>query len=231
MKNPNESCTMTTHAGSDRSNTPHRAVLAVALTAAAYAIAYRLVPEWTIPNLSPIGALCLFSMAFLPTRWGGLLPLGVMVVTDLVLFSWYGWSPFNIPVYLCFAVYAMSGVAWRIRPGTIRLALGTVGSGIVFFLVTNFMVWLGASQGQSSLSSAAVFEEPTTQYNHPLIRYSRDLKGLGACYVMAVPFYRNTLLGDLLFTSVFFGLAYGAIRLGNIGNASACRSSVHSNGT
>jgi hypothetical protein len=101
----------------------------------------------------------------------------------------------------------------------LRLAFGTVGSGLVFFIVTNFVVWLGASQGVSNHSGAATFEEPTTHYSHPLIRYSRDLKGLGACYAMAVPFYRNTLLGDLVFTSAFFGAAFASIRLANVGKS------------
>jgi hypothetical protein len=217
MIEPNEPFPMTTRTDPNRSNTPSAPLLAVALLAVAYAIAYRLAPEWTIPNLSPIGALCLFSLAFYPARWGFLLPLGVMVVSDLTLYSWYGWSPFNLPVYLCFAVYGLAGLAWRTRPGILRLAFGTVGSGLVFFVITNFVVWLGASQGVSAPAGTAVLEEPTTRYSHPLIRYSRDLKGLGACYAMALPFYRNTLLGDLVFTSAFFGMAFASIRLVNAG--------------
>lgn len=214
---PNEPYPMTTNIGPNESKTPSTPLLVVTLAAIAYAIAYRLAPEWTIPNLSPIGALCLYSLAFYPARWGFLLPLGVMVATDLTLFQWYGWSPFNLPVYLCFAMYGLAGLAWRTRPGMLRLAFGTVGSGLVFFIVTNFVVWLGASQGVSNHSGASIFEEPTTHYSHPLIRYSRDLKGLGACYAMAVPFYRNTLLGDLVFTSAFFGMAFASIRFANAG--------------
>jgi hypothetical protein len=36
---------------------------------------------------------------------------------------------------------------------------------------------------------------------------------------MAVPFYRNTLLGDLVFTSAFFGAAFASIRLANVGKS------------
>ena len=57
-----------------------------------------------------------------------------------------------------------------------------------------------------------MWEEPTTRYAHPLIRYSRDLGGLASCYAMALPFYRNTLLGDALFTALLFWLAYATER-------------------
>ena len=163
---PNEPYPMTTNIGPNESKTPSTPLLVVTLAAIAYAIAYRLAPEWTIPNLSPIGAICLYSLAFYPARWGFLLPLGVMVATDLTLFQWYGWSPFNLPVYLCFAMYGLAGLAWRTRPGMLRLAFGTVGSGLVFFIVTNFVVWLGARRALLALFDAivpALYREASAQ--------------------------------------------------------------------
>lgn len=188
------------------------AILAIALVAAAYSILYRLAPAYAAPNLSPIGALCLFSLGFLPARWAGLLPLVVMVASDLVLYRWHGWAPFNKVVYLCFAVYGLAGLVWRARPGVLTLAVGTIGSGLFFFLATNFVVWFSASVMPSPEAGLTMWEEPTTRYAHPLIRYSRDLGGLASCYVMALPFYRNTLLGDALFTVLLFGLAFATQR-------------------
>ena len=203
MSQPHDSVTA-------RATTP--ALLAIALAAAGYSILYRLAPAYAAPNLSPIGALCLFSLGFLPVRWAALVPLAVMVVSDLVLYRWYGWAPFNKVVYLCFAVYGLAGFAWRSRPGVLMLAGGTIGSGLFFFLATNFVVWLGASSVPAPEASLTMWEEPTTRYAYPLIRYSRDLGGLASCYAMALPFYRNTLLGDALFTALFFGLAFAAER-------------------
>lgn len=188
------------------------AILAIALAAAAYSIAYRLAPDYTLPNLSPMGALCLFSLGFLPFKWGAFVPLGVMAVSDLVLYRWYGWAPFNWVVYLCFAVYALAGLAWRARPAGWVLASGAAGSGIIFFLATNLMVWLNASVYAAPEPGLTMWEAPTTRYAHPMIRYSRDLGGLTSCYAMALPFYRNTLLGDALFTALFFGLAVATER-------------------
>lgn len=203
MSQPHDSVTA-------RATTP--ALLAIALAAAGYSILYRLAPAYAAPNLSPIGALCLFSLGFLPVRWAALLPLAVMVVSDLVLYLWYGWAPFNKVVYLCFTVYALAGLAWRARPGALVLTAGTFGSGLFFFLATNFVVWLGASSVPAPEAGLTMWEEPTTRYAYPLIRYSRDLGGLASCYAMALPFYRNTLLGDALFTALFFGLAFAAER-------------------
>lgn len=189
-------------------------VLAIALVAAGYSLLYRLAPAYAAPNLSPIGALCLFSLAFLPLRVAPLVPLAVMAVSDLLLYRWHGWAPFSWVVYLSFAVYGLSGFLWRLRPGAVTLVAGTFGSGLFFFLATNFMVWLGASATPAPTAGITMWEEPTTKYAHPLIRYSRDIGGLGACYAMALPFYRNTLLGDVVFTSLFFGLALASQRLG-----------------
>lgn len=205
MSQPNESLPMNL-----RSTTP--AILAIALAAAGYSLLYRLAPAYAAPNMSPIGALCMFSLAFLPARWGAFLPLAVMAVSDLVLYRWYGWAPFNKVVYLCFTVYALAGLAWRARPGALVLAAGTIGSGLFFFLTTNFVVWLGASGMPAPEAGLTMWEEPTTRYAYPLIRYSRDLGGLASCYAIALPFYRNTLLGDALFTVLFFGLAFAAER-------------------
>jgi hypothetical protein len=52
-----------------------------------------------------------------------------------------------------------------------------------FFLISNLPMWLA----------------PTSLYGH-------TLGGLIACYVAAIPFFRNTLLSDMLFAAVFFGL-------------------------
>jgi hypothetical protein len=57
-------------------------------------------------------------------------------------------------------------------------------SSILFFVITNFGVWL---------TGGGWF-------------YPRTWQGLVECYVMAIPFFRNTLAGDLVFTGVLFGL-------------------------
>ncbi|MBI4051984.1 MAG: hypothetical protein HY400_05720, partial [Elusimicrobia bacterium] len=73
------------------------------------------------------------------------------------------------------------------KPGTILFAC--LASSLLFFTVTNFGTWLAGGL------------------------YTKDFSGLIACYTAAIPFYRNTLLGDLLFTGLLFGLEHLSLRL------------------
>ena len=57
-------------------------------------------------------------------------------------------------------------------------------SSILFFIVTNFGVWL---------TGGGWF-------------YPKTWQGLIECYTLAIPFFRNTVAGDLVYTAVLFGL-------------------------
>jgi hypothetical protein len=57
--------------------------------------------------------------------------------------------------------------------------LATLAGSIQFFVVTNFACWV--------------------------LWYPHTAAGLVACYVAAVPFFQNTLLGDAVFVAVLFG--------------------------
>jgi hypothetical protein len=63
----------------------------------------------------------------------------------------------------------------------LRIAGAALASSVVFFVVTNFGVWVFGS------------------------RYPKTAAGLLACYVAAIPFFQNTLAGDALYTAVLFG--------------------------
>ena len=36
--------------------------------------------------------------------------------------------------------------------------------------------------------------------------YQKTFSGLITCFVMAVPFFRNTLFGDIFYVAIFFGV-------------------------
>lgn len=65
-----------------------------------------------------------------------------------------------------------------------RVLMGALSSSMLFFIITNFGFW-------------------TTGMMYPL-----NTSGLIACFTAALPFYQSTLLGDLIYTSLFFGLYY-----------------------
>ena len=56
-----------------------------------------------------------------------------------------------------------------------------MASSVLFFVVTNFGMWLSSGI------------------------YPRNLAGLQACYVAAIPFLQNTVAGDLFYAALLFG--------------------------
>ena len=173
-----------------------------------YGFFYRLFPDYTSPNLAPVGGLALFSGFLVSARWGWVAPLAVMAASDFVLWQWKGYQPYLI-VYALFAFYGVMGGLWRGRLTPLAWVGGVAGSSLVFFLVTNAMVFATSSFDPQSHPGAWALEIPTDRYAHPLIQYARNLPGLVTCYLYALPFYARTLAGDLLFSGLF--LTAGAL--------------------
>lgn len=146
---------------------------AMVLTAAAS----RLIPH--PPNFTPIAAIALFGGAqFSSKRAAFLAPLAGLLLSDLVL-GFYRISPV---VYGSFALTVCLGFWMRRHRSVQRIALGTVASAILFFVLTNFGVWVLGDL------------------------YPKTPGGLLGCYVAAIPFARNTLLGDLTYSALLFGM-------------------------
>ncbi len=140
------------------------------------AAASRLMPH--PPNFTPIAALALFGGAcFSNKRAAFFAPLASLFLSDLVLGLYRG-----LPVvYGSFAMIVCIGFWLRRRRTWLPIAGAALGSSVLFFVVTNFGVW--------ALESV----------------YPKTTSGLIACYVAAIPFFRNTLLGDALYCLALFG--------------------------
>ncbi len=135
------------------------------------------------PNVAPVAALAMFSGAYLPKRLAVVLPLATMLLSDLVI-GWY--SPAVMAsVYLGFFISVLIGFWLRRSPSVGRIVSGSLTGSVTFFLVTNAAVWLYGGL------------------------YPGTLQGLGASYLAGIPFFRNTVIGDLAFTGIMFG-AYEA---------------------
>jgi hypothetical protein len=146
------------------------------LSAIAGAAALRLVPH--PPNFSPIDAMALFSGAYLGRRWLAFAaPVGALLLSDLVL----GFYPGMWVQYLTVALVVLVGWAALKRVSALRVGGAALASAVLFFIVTNFGTW--------ALSGM----------------YSATLAGLEACYVAAIPFFQNTLAGDLFYSGLLFG--------------------------
>jgi len=140
-----------------------------------FGILSRLVPHpW---NVTPVMALALFGGATLPKGWSLWLPLAIIGISD-VLIGWHVTVPFTWG-----AVLLTSLLGWwlRPRPSAGRVLAGTLGGSALFFLVSNFGVWLVGGL------------------------YPRTAAGFWSCYVAALPFFRNSVVADLICSAALFG--------------------------
>jgi hypothetical protein len=153
----------------------HSRILAL-LAAIVVAASLRLVPH--PPNFTPIGAMALFSGAYLGRRpLAFVAPLGGLLLSDAVL-GFYSGMQFQ---YLSVALIVLIGWFALSRMSVLRLGIAAVASSVLFFAVSNFGVWLVSGM------------------------YAKTASGLAACYVAAIPFFQNTLAGDLFYTALLFG--------------------------
>lgn len=140
----------------------------------------RLVPH--PPNLVPVGALGLFAGARMPWWQALSVPLLVMALSDVALRLLHGYPGFSLFVYGSMLVNVLIGRLLCRTNSPWRIGGASLLCSCQFFLVTNFGVWLGGTM------------------------YPQTWAGLLACYVAGLPFFGNTLLGDLGYSAVLFGL-------------------------
>jgi len=139
-----------------------------------------------IPNVSPVGAVAIFSGFYFRSRWAYLVPVLAMLLADLVIGFYNFWV--MAAVYGSFGAAVVIGRYVKKSANVFSVAAGVLAGSVIFYAVTNFAVWAISSW------------------------YPPTLGGLMLSYTMALPFFRNTLLGDLLFG----GLLFGAYETGKI---------------
>ncbi len=140
------------------------------------------------PNVSPVAALALLAGYILRGRVLALaVPLIVLTMSDLYF---GGYAPkVMVSVYALLALPALAGRSlnnFHQNQKSSALSVASVGAtglgfSVLFFLGTNLAVWSSSSF------------------------YPMNLTGLLECYTAALPFFRQTILGDMIFVSLFFG--------------------------
>lgn len=145
------------------------------------AVVLRIVPHPA--NFAPVAAIAIFGGAVLPRKLALWVPLAAMVISDMVI-GFYALMPV---IWTCYLLIALASSTWLRKPTLAKGALLTVGASVGFFVITNFAVWMASGM------------------------YDHTLAGLSQCYAMALPFFRNTLLSDAVYTSALFA-AYSLAR-------------------
>lgn len=164
------------------------------LAAVAYRIATGLFihsgAAW-LSNFAPLAAIALCSAAYFPARLKFTLPLGALLVSDLVLNAHYGASLFDAHVicrYLALTIIGAAGVLLQDRASLKTLLPATLGASTVFYAITNAFSWLsdpGYVKNFAGLVQALTFGLP---------QYSATPTWM---------FFRNSLVSDLGFTCLF----------------------------
>ncbi len=135
------------------------------------------------PNFAPVGGASLFSGARVNRWYAYLLPLVVMAITDPLLGGYTFGTPY---IYASFLISVLIGRSLRKTNSPLRIGAASLASSVEFFLISNFAYF---------------------------IQYSpRTANGLVGCYRDALPFFPATVLGDLAWTALLFGLHYALSR-------------------
>lgn len=151
----------------------------------------RLIPN-NIPNFSAVGAVALFAGNYIKnTQLRYSIPIIAMCISDLLL-SFLGTglaSPIvQISVYGSFFLTVLIGtIDFKKLSKFISIPITSVFAALVFFIITNFAVWLNGWYGYT-------------------------LEGLITCYTVAIPYFGNTILGNLTYSIILFG-SYEYIKL------------------
>lgn len=155
----------------------------IAVVLILFAALSRLIPHPM--NFAPITAIALFSGVYLDKKYAFIIPLAALVISD----AFIGFYSYIYWVYGTFLLIAFIGLWLKSRVensnGGKKAAYifgTTLVSSIVFFIVTNFGVW-----------TSGMF-------------YEMSFKGLMESYIMAIPFFRNSLGGDLFYVTAMFGI-------------------------
>jgi hypothetical protein len=149
------------------------------------AVLTRILPHAGWMNFTAVGGALLYFGA--RRSWREMLaPLAVLMATDyfLTVFTYhyaFRWEAY-LPTWTWYiAAMALGQILLSARTTFVRVAAATLLGPTSFFVISNYAVWA-----------------PGGMYPH-------TLAGLEACYLAAIPFYRN----DLASTAIVLGVAFG----------------------
>jgi len=156
----------------------------------ALGVAGRLLPH--PPNFTPMAAIALFAGFIFVKRYMSIVAVvATMLLTDYFAFGylspdWFA-SKSMMVVYMALLFPVVFRGFLQKKLGVMRIAGAALASSTVFFIATNFAVWAFSPM------------------------YEKTFAGLALCYTMAIPFFQNTIAGDMMWSGIVFGV-YFALR-------------------
>ena len=147
-------------------------------------------------NFSPLGAMALFGGVYFSNRAKSFIfPLLILLVSDIIVMQtvysqyasgllyngWY-WT------YGSFALMVLLAELFKRKVTVGSVFLMSILAALIHYVVTDFGVWLGGGR------------DITTG-----LPYTKDWAGLAKCYILALPYLKSLLLGNLIFSAVLFG--------------------------
>ena len=155
---------------------------------------YRIMPDRPL-GFAPQIAMALFGGSIVQNKkYSFLLPIGSMLLSDIIyevlyqfnLSSVYGFYDGQLQNYLVFGAITVIGF-WIKKNNILHVAAGSIAGATFYFLVSNFMVWIGGGLALNNLP------------------YAKSFDGLLTCYAAGIPFYQGALAATLVFSSILFG--------------------------
>ena len=141
----------------------------------------RLIPH--PPNFTPVVAVAIMSGYFFRNIYLTFATLFVAMVLADIFIGFYDHMLF---VYLSLFLIAFLFYKISEKLNFKNLFIYGFAGSIIFFIVSNFGVW--------AIGSPGVYD----------VAYEKSLTGLIECYVLAIPFFKNTMLSTLIFSYLAF---------------------------
>lgn len=121
------------------------------------------------------------------------LPLFSLFISDVLYEVLYtqglttirGFYEGQILNYLIMGSVVLIGFLFK-KANVLNVIAGSLAAPVYFFIVSNFVVWLGI----------------------PYNMYPKTIAGLVDCFTQALPFFKGSLVGTAFFSAIFFGIYY-----------------------
>jgi hypothetical protein len=160
-------------------------VFTLLLIVLATACKYYFGPSQQWSGVSPVIAIALFSGFVMKQKdMSFILPLLALFISDVIIQLLYEQGIFKYPGFYSgqwknyLILMSATLIGWVLKGRSYSsLLTGAIAAPTVFFLLSNFSVWLVSSE----------------------VTYSKDFGGLMTCYAAGLPFYKNALMATLAF--------------------------------